>query len=146
MFRFGCDVTVTEAPQAHSNSPPGTGPINGHVWEEETVRMLSHRSKRPFGTAKQSLAQAGYELQWACLFLSEPHQQDCQCDNSTAHRKIQCQYCEAFITKTAPVFLSANRFTALSAALFTRILRQTSSLCMFWQGCAFIKENLQTAK
>jgi hypothetical protein len=108
------------APQQHSNSPPDTGPTNGHVWQQGAVRMLSHRSERPFGTAEQSLAQSGYEPQWVCLFLSEPHRQDCQCDNSTAHRKIRCQYCEACITMTGPVLLGVHRFTALTAALFIR--------------------------
>ena len=79
---LGLDVTlewqwrqrsdVEMAPQQHSNSPPDTGPTNGHVWEEGAVRMLSHRSERPFCTAEQSLAQSGHEPQWACLFLSEP--------------------------------------------------------------------------
>jgi hypothetical protein len=74
------------------------------------VRMPSHRSERPLGTAEQSV-QSGFEPQCTCLFLSDPHRKQ--------HREIRCQYSEARITMTAPVLLGAHTLTTLTAALFT---------------------------
>jgi len=73
------------------------------------VRMPSHRSEHPLGTAEQSV-QSGFEPQCACLFLSDPHRKQ--------HREIRCQYSEARITMTAPV-LGAHTLTTLTVALFT---------------------------
>jgi len=69
--------------------------------------MLSRRYELLSSTAEQSLAQAEYEPQWACLLISEPHRQDYQCDNSTAHLKISLNF-----TKNNRVRLSGDTVSA----------------------------------